>query len=104
MPKRREKKMLNKRKSIFKIWKLLTILILLVFQISFIKAEDWPGVYTGEFSPSNNEVYAIATDNSGNVYVTGMCDTDPDHCHGTNISTVKYSSSGVQRWVSKRYG
>jgi uncharacterized delta-60 repeat protein len=62
--------------------------------------EQWVARYNG---PANgyDEAYAIALDNSGNIYVTGYC-----YGSGTNddYATVKYDSSGVEQWVARYNG
>ncbi|GAG64817.1 unnamed protein product, partial [marine sediment metagenome] len=62
--------------------------------------EQWVARYNG---PGNwwDCAYAIALDNSGNIYVTGESydsDTWPDY------ATVKYDSSGVEQWVARYNG
>ena len=62
--------------------------------------EQWVARYNG---PDNGYdiAYAIALDNSGNIYVTG-------ESHGSYIecdyATVKYDSSGVEQWVARYNG
>jgi hypothetical protein len=60
---------------------------------------DWVRRYTSGNDPEFAFAYAIAVDDSGNVYVTGSS-------YGSNglpdYATVKYSSSGHTLWV-KRY-
>ena len=60
----------------------------------------WVARYNG---PANGQdrAYAVAVDNSGNVYVTGYSygsDTDPD------CVTIKYDPNGNQLWVARYNG
>lgn len=50
--------------------------------------------------PANDEdiLMSLAVDQDGNTYVTG---TSLDEITDFDIATVKYSSSGVQQWVSR---
>src|SRR6266542_2406571 len=63
---------------------------------------QWAVDYTGEIPSANNEAYAIALDNNGNVYVTGMSDPDNICTINTYIATVGYDASG-QSIFFKRY-
>ncbi|MBS4015366.1 MAG: SBBP repeat-containing protein, partial [Candidatus Latescibacteria bacterium] len=64
--------------------------------------EEWVMRYT---EPGNyrDEAYAIALDNSGNVYVTGVS-------YGVGITgspdyvTIKYNASGTQQWLARYNG
>ena len=79
------------------ILKFISVIIVLS-QYSAIKA-DWPTYYTGLFETSYNEATAIAVDNSGNSYVTGTAEND--NPARMEVTTIKYSSSGVQQWVAR---
>lgn len=62
--------------------------------------EQWVARYNG---PGNNSdvAYAVVSDNSGNVYVTGTSAGTPVTW---NYTTVKYDSHGVQQWLARSYG
>ncbi len=62
--------------------------------------QQWIARYNG---PGNGDDYAmaIALDNSGNVYVTGMSYSSETH---EDYATIKYNNSGVQQWVAKYNG
>jgi len=57
-------------------------------------ATQWINRYNG---PQNNwdEATALALDDVGNVYVTGLSNGYGDY------ATVKYSNSGVQQWIAR---
>jgi len=57
--------------------------------------ELWVARYAGS-SWSDDVPFALALDNSGNVYVTGQSGIYPDY----NIVTVKYTAAGSQAWVA----
>lgn len=58
-------------------------------------AEQWVNIYNGSGS-SQDRPQDHAVDDSGNVYVTGY---SSETGRGTDMTTIKYSSSGVQRWI-----
>ncbi len=65
--------------------------------------EQWVGIYTADTVTFQSIANAIAVDNSGNVYVTGvsrvtMPDTQDD------FATVKYDPNGNQLWVQRYNG
>src|SRR4029077_17281890 len=63
--------------------------------------EQWVARYNG---PGNNDDSArgIATDSSGNVYVTGWSAAGPTT--GFDYATVKYNSAGQEQWVARYSG
>jgi hypothetical protein len=60
---------------------------------------QWAVTYNG---PGNNddEASAITIDRSGNVYVTGTSVYLSSNGSGMVLSTIKYSSAGVQLWAT----
>ncbi len=78
---------------------LVLTLVLFAFPIGIAAdapTEVWVATYYGPASPR-----AMAIDNSGSVYVTGISRLD-----GTNVDyrTIKYDSSGNQKWNARYNG
>ena len=59
--------------------------------------EQWVARYNGPDNP-DDQLNAMTTDDSGNVYVTGRSGTNntPYAC-----TTIKYNSAGQQQWVAR---
>ncbi|MEO6694736.1 MAG: SBBP repeat-containing protein [Ignavibacteria bacterium] len=64
------------------------------------QVQEWASRYNG---PANTQDYAYSTavDGLGNVYVTG---TSTGSGTGSDYSTIKYNSAGVQQWVRRYNG
>ncbi len=63
-------------------------------------AQQWIARFNGE-SDSTDKAFAIAIDDSGNIYVTGKSyglNTDYD------CVTIKYNSNGVEQWMDRYNG
>lgn len=59
--------------------------------------QQWVHTYNG---PGNADdlAYSVFADNSGNVYVTGL---SVGSGTGSDYTTIKYNSSGVQQWIQR---
>jgi uncharacterized delta-60 repeat protein len=61
----------------------------------------WEARYIGNYLNGNNSAYSLDLDAAGNVYVTGA---SFETAAGTDIVTVKYSSTGSLQWAMKNNG
>jgi hypothetical protein len=52
----------------------------------------------------NDEAYAVALDDSGNVYVTGYSDGNVSVALNQDYATLKYASDGTLRWAARYKG
>ena len=84
---------------------------LLIIHSSFIIAEaqvqqEWVRRYpdTSTGNAFNAGAYALALDDSGNVYITGYVDYNNIPPYNNGYCTIKYNAGGVQLWVSNYYG
>jgi hypothetical protein len=64
-------------------------------------ARQWVARVSGTIKTGLNAPVALATDDSGNVYMTGWVTRA---ISGTDIVTIKYSPDGEQRWASYYQG
>jgi uncharacterized delta-60 repeat protein len=63
-----------------------------------LQTPEWVARYDGPAANSYDNAVAVATDSSGNIYVTGRSDGS-----GTSgdYATIKYDSAGDQVWVAR---
>ena len=62
--------------------------------------EQWVARYNSPWN-SYDEAGAIALDNSGNIYVTGLSYSLGAH---EDYATIKYNNSGIEQWVARYNG
>lgn len=76
-----------------------SILTTLIFILSSVFGQTWVSRYNG---PANSidEAVAIAVDNGGYIYVTGMS----MGMTGYDYATIKYDSLGNEKWVTRYNG
>lgn len=75
----------------------------LTIKYSAIGDTLWTRRYNGPGN-GNDEAYAVALDDSGNIYVTGYSDLDPTATLNQDYATAKYSSDGTREWVIRYNG
>lgn len=73
--------------------------------IKYSSAGDtlWTRRYNGPGN-GNDEAYAVAVDDSGNVYVTGYSDRNPTATLNQDFATLKYAADGSLAWVTRYNG
>ncbi len=81
---------------------LLALIINCFLQTYFIYSQptlEWMRIYpdTNAFTTVS---FALAIDNSGNVYTTGYSEISTRMCY----ATIKYNSAGVQHWAANFFG
>lgn len=74
--------------------------MLLNNKLTQAQSTQWVQRYNG-ISNSGDNGNSIAVDDSGNVYVTG---TSGGTLTGLDYVTIKYSSTGIQKWIQKYNG
>jgi hypothetical protein len=68
---------------------------------------SWDTLWTRRYNGTgngNDEAYAVALDDSGNIYVTGYSDLDPSPALNQDYATIKYSFDGTMEWVIRYNG
>ena len=65
--------------------------------------QQWLSTYTF-VKDQYDQANSIAVDASGNVYITGLSDSDPSINTNNDYVTIKYNSAGIQQWASRMNG
>ena len=75
----------------------------LTIKYSAIGDTLWTRRYNGPGN-GNDEAYALAVDDSGNVYATGYSDRNISAAINQDYATVKYSADGTIKWITRYNG
>lgn len=64
----------------------------------------WLATYNYSMAFQDDQAVAIALDNSGNVYVTGVSDQSITSASNKDYATIKYDNNGVEQFVARKNG
>ena len=61
----------------------------------------WTRTYDYPTANGSDKGLALALDNSGNVYLTGRSDSDPNTTSNIDVLTIKWDANGNQLWATR---
>jgi hypothetical protein len=74
--------------------------LLFAFQVNSQVFEEWVRRYDSQNPSFGDWAYGIASDNSNNIYVTGLVGSNTQH----DIGTIKYNPNGSVIWMKQYNG